>query len=119
MGDVGVPNEDEWWASNSSSVEIVNEQRAILPGGNLTYTRTYRAAEASRLSDTGAVVNYSLLHTLIPARFSPPSSAPLCLLLLSHFEDDTIGTGSAERNVSGLLILEFENERGTFLKNCV
>lgn len=36
--------------------------------------------DASRFSDTGAMVNYSLLHTLIPARFPLPISLhPLSL----------------------------------------
>lgn len=85
-----------------------------MPGGRLTYARTYGAADAWRSSDTGAVVNYSLLHTLIPARFSPLSLLPSVFRLLPHFEDDTIGTGSAESNVSCLLIFEFEKERETF-----
>lgn len=55
-----------------------------------------------------------LLHTLIPAHFSPLSLLPSVFFLLPHFEDDTIGTGSAESNVSCLLILEFEKERETF-----
>lgn len=62
------------------------------------------------------MVNYSRLHTLIPARFPPLSLLTSVFLLLSHFEDDTVGTGSAESNVSCLLILEFEKERGTFFK---